>query len=214
MKNSAEIKRYMSDPLKLVDILDEVVKKIALNKPSAIKADRMVQFNEISKTIERLKEAGTEIPDELRRLKIELSLEAAEYEKANSMYQNALVFLKEIEIRLGNSLTEVRAAISRTHSGADSKRRARRYVKRTSPNILAKEIRKALRELGGSGKRADVFQKMRLNLEGKLKPQDIERDAQGNLNWKKWAVAEKIKMTKTGIIKAGSGFGIWELRRK
>lgn len=214
MKNSVEIKRYMSDPMKLLDILDEVVKRVALNKPSELKADSMVQYNEISKTIERLKEAGTEIPSELRRLKIELSLEADEYEKANTMYQNTLVLLKEIEIRLGNSLTEVRAAISRTNSGADSKRRARRYVKRTSPNILAKEIRKALRELGGFGKKADVFQKMRINLEGKLKPQDIERDAQGNLNWEKWAVAEKIKMTKTGIIKAGSGFGIWELRRK
>jgi hypothetical protein len=174
----------------------------------------MVQYNEISKTIERLKESGTEIPGELRRLKIELSLEADEYEKANKMFQNTLSLLKEIEIRLGNSLTEVRSVISRKNSGADSKRKAQRYVKRTSPNILAKEIRKALRELGGSGKKADVFQKMRINLEGKFKPQDIERDAQGNLNWEKWAVVEKIRMTKTGIIKAGSGFGIWELRRK
>jgi hypothetical protein len=214
MKHSAEIERYMSDPLKLIYFIDEAVKKNALKKQSETQSDRVIQFHEISKTIDRLKEAGTEVPDELRRLKIELSHEAAEYEKSTAEYQNAILVLKELEIRLGNSLTEVRAALARMTSTTNSKPKLRCYVKRTSPSILSKEIRKALREIGGSGKKSDVFQKMKINMQGKFKPQDLERDSQGNLNWEKWAVAEKMKMTKAGVIKAGSGFGIWELRRR
>jgi len=214
MKNSGDINRYSSDPLKLIDTLDWVIKRHALKKPSEIQADRAVQFNEISKTIDRLKEAGTRAPDELRRLKIELSHEAAEYEKALSSYQMAVRVLQEMEVRLGNSLTLVRATLSSMTGRTNSKPKPRRYVKRTSPTILAKELRKALRELGGAGKKADVLQKMRLNMEDKFKPQDLEKDHTGNLNWERWTVAEKMKMTKTGVIKVRSKFGIWELRRK
>jgi hypothetical protein len=214
VKHSAEIERYMKEPLKLIDILDEVVKKSAQKKPSEIQVDRLVQFNEISKTIDRLKEAGAEAPDELRRLKIALSHDVDEYEIATTAHQNAVFILKELEIRLGNSLTEVRAALAHMTLNSNSKPKSRRYVKRTSPGIIAKEIKKALRQLGGSGKKVDVFEKMKLSMDGKFKPQDLERDSQGNLNWEKWTVAEKMKMIKAGVIKAGSGFGIWELRRK
>jgi len=214
MKHSGEIERYSSDPLKLIDILDEVVKKYALKKPSEVQADRVVQFNEISKTIDRLKEVGTKAPDELRRLKIELSHEAAEYEESLFSYQAAVNILKEMEMRLGNSLTMVRATLSSMTGRTDTKAKTRRYVKRTSPTILAKEVRKALRELGGAGKKADVLQKMRLNMEGKFKAEDLEKDNRGNLNWERWTVAEKVKMAKTGVIKTSSRFGIWELRRK
>ncbi len=45
-----------------------------------------------------------------------------------------------------------------------------------------------------------------------IKPLDLERDSRDVLNWERWVVAEKTKMTKEGKITAGSGFGIWELR--
>ncbi len=214
MKHSAEIERYVSDPLKLIDILDGVLKKLALKKPLETQAQKSIQFSEISKTTDRLKEAGIEIPDDLRRLKIELSHEAAEYETATAAYQKTFLVLKEMEIRLGNSLTEVRASLARMTGSDNSKPRSRRYVKRTSPSILAREIRRGLREIGGSGRKSEVLHRMKLNMNGKFKPQDLERDSQGNLNWEKWAVAEKMKMTKAGVIKVGAGFGTWELRKK
>lgn len=214
MRHSAEIERYIKDPLKLVDILNEVIKKKGQTKSSEIQADRIVQFNEISKTIDRLKEAGTEIPGELRQLKIQLSHDAAEHEKSSAVHQEALFILKEMENRLGNTLTELRAAIARLADPIGKKTKSKRYVKRTSPAILAKEVRKALRELGGSARKVDVLEKIKVNMEGKFKPQDLERDSQGNLNWEKWVVVEKLKMIKEGVIKAKAGFGIWELRRK
>ena len=214
MKRSVEIERYLADPLKLIDILNEVVKKKGQVKPSEIPADSVVQFKEISKTIDRLKEAGSEVPDALRRLKIQLSHDAAEHEKLSVAHQDALLILKDMENRLGSSLTELRATIARLLEPVGKKVKAKRYVKRTSPSILAKEVRVALRELGGSGKKMDVLEKMRQNMDGKFKPQDLERDSQGTLNWEKWAVAEKVRMTKEGVIHANAGFGIWQLRRK
>lgn len=214
MKKSEEVEHYARDPIRLIDILDKVIKRYNQKKPPEMKADRVIQYNEISKTIDRLKETGTIVPDELRRLKIELSHEAETYEKENERFQNAVQDLKEIEFRLGNSLTQVRAILSNATNDKKHIPKVRRYVKRTSPAILAKELRKALRELGGSGKKAEVLQKMEQNLNGKFKSQDLEKDAQGNMNWEKWAVAEKTKMIKSGTIKSGSRFGVWELRRK
>lgn len=214
MKKSAELERYMNDPIKLIDIIDKIVKRYGKKKPPVVRADRVVQFNEISKTIDRLKETGTKVPDDLRRLKIELSHSAANYETDNELFQNAVNVLKEIEIRLTNSITEVRATLRSMTNSGKSKPKIRRYVKRTSPSILAKEVRKALRELGGSGKKVDVLQKMRTNMEGKFKPQDLEKDSKGYLNWEKWAVTEKTKMTKSGVIKLNSKFGVWELRKR
>ena len=214
MKKSEEVDYYVRDPIRLIDILDKVIKRYNQKKPSEMKADRVIQYNEISKTIDRLKETGTIVPDELRRLKIELSHEAEIYEKENELFQNAVQVLTEIELRLGNSLTQVRSILSNATNDKKNIPKVRRYVKRTSPAILAKELRKALRELGGTGKKAEVFQKMNQNLNGKFKPQDLEKDVQGNMNWGKWAVAEKTKMIKSGTIKSGSQFGVWELRRK
>jgi hypothetical protein len=214
MKKSEEVEHYARDPIRLIDILDKVIKRYNQKKPPEMKADRVIQYNEISKTIDRLKETGTIVPDELRRLKIELSHEAETYEKENERFQNAVQDIKEIEFRLGNSLTQVRAILSNATNDKKYIPKVRRYVKRTSPAILAKELRKALRELGGSGKKGEVLQKMEQNLNGKFKSKDLEKDAQGNMNWEKWAVAEKTKMIKSGTIKSGSRFGVWELRRK
>ena len=205
---------YSSDPHKLINVLDGLIKKQIVKKPSERQSQKAVQFIEISKTVERLQEAGTEVPAELRRLKLELSHQAAEYEKTLAAYQSAVNLLKGLEMRLGNSLTLARATLTRLTGKGNSRPKTRRYVKRTSPKILAKELRKALHELGGAAKKGEVLDKIRQNMEGRFKPQDLEKDTRGNPNWERWAVAEKVKMTKKGIIKASSSFGIWELMKR
>lgn len=153
MKRSAEIERYLATPLKLVDVLSEVIKRKSQIRLSEIPADRLVQFNEISKAIDRLMDAGSEVPDEFRRLKIQLSHDASEHEKSLFIHQEALTLLKELEGRLSNCLTELRRTIVRMTEPQAKKAKARRYVKRTSPGVLAKEVRVAIRELGGRPKK-------------------------------------------------------------
>ncbi|MFN8466786.1 MAG: hypothetical protein U0X20_14605 [Caldilineaceae bacterium] len=214
MARAIKIDEYLSDPSTLLDALSKIVKKLSQNRPSEIPAEKVVQYQEVSKTIERLREAGAEIPDELRRLKLDLAKYAEAHREASESCNQALLVLQDIEGHLNLTLADVRAAISKLSADDSPKGKTKRYVKRTSPTILARELRKAIRQLGGSAKKAEILQVMRENLEGKFKPQDLERDAQGNLNWEKWVVAEKNKMIKDGIIRTGSGFGVWELRRK
>lgn len=205
---------YISNPVSLIDILDYVLKKYSQIKIPQIEEDKVIQYNEISKTIERLKESGASVPDDLRRIKLSLSHDAELYEKSTQQRNEALEILKLLELRVANSLTEIRSSISRLSTCSTQLPKSKRYVKRTSPTLLAKEIRKALREMGGSGKKADVLKRIQANMDGKFKPQDLERDNQGVLNWERWVVAEKAKMVKDGTLKTGTTYGLWELRRK
>lgn len=214
MAKAIKLDEYLSDPSPLLEALGKIVKKVSQNRPSEIPIEKVVQYHEVSKTIERLREAGTEVPDELRRLKLDLAKYAEAHKEANENCSQALLVLQDIEGHLNLTLADVRAAISKLSADGSPKGKTKRYVKRTSPTILARELRKAMRQLGGSAKKAEILQVMRENLEGRFKPQDLERDAQGNLNWEKWVVAEKNKMVKDGVIRTGSGFGVWELRRK
>lgn len=214
MTRGQDINVYSEDPDKILDILARVVKKMSAVKLPQIPEDKVVQYEEISKTIDRLKDAGTTVPDELRRLKIELAGCAEERKQAETRSAHALLSLQTIEGRLASLLTDVRAGISRLSNKPVSQKKQRRYVKRTSPVLLSRELKKAIRELGGAAKKADVLQRVRQNMDGKFKELDLERDAQGDLNWEKWLVAEKTKLLKAGVLKVGANFGIWELRKK
>ncbi|EMG37155.1 hypothetical protein PCS_01991 [Desulfocurvibacter africanus PCS] len=214
MAKHIKIDDYISDPTPLVDALNKIAKKLGESRPSDIPLEKIIQYNEISKTIDRLKEAGADIPDELRRLKLDLAKQADEHKIATESWKVSLQTLQTLEGRISHSLVSVRAIITRISDKPGSKSRQKRFVKRSSPALLSRELRKALRELGGSGKKADVLERIRINMDGKFKPQDLERDAQGNLNWEKWIVAEKNRLVKEGAIVTGSSFGVWELRRK
>lgn len=205
---------FIEKPVSLIDILDYVLKKYSQIKIAEIAEDKLIQYNEISRTIERLKESGASVPDDLRRMKISLSHDAELYERSTQKRNDALEVLKLLELRVSNSLTVIRSSISKLSADNTQTQKIKRYVKRTSPAVLAKEIRKALRELGGSGKKSDVLKRIQVNMDGKFKPQDLERDSQGVLNWERWVVVEKTKMVKEGTLKTGTKHGVWELRRK
>jgi hypothetical protein len=203
-----------NEPDLILDILDSLLKDYSNEIQSLIVDDnKLLQFREVSKTIDRLKESGASVPDELRQLKIQLSELADLSKKANEKKEYLTIKLNTIEKRISGTITQVRAIISRNNSENNVPKNKKRYVKRTSPDILAKELRKAIRQLGGSARKSQVLHLIERNMQGKFKVQDLERDNQGNVNWHKWVVLEKGKMVKSGVMKTGSPFGIWELRR-
>lgn len=199
--------QYVQNPVKIIDVLDTVIKKLSGQCQAKATVDQTLQLTEITKAITRLKESGAKVPDELRNLKIELSSVVTEQ-------QNLLLILQSLELRLSHTITDLRARIKQLAECNQKKTKSRkRYVKRTSPTLLRKEISRALRELGGSAKKSEVIDRIRANMEGKFKPDDIERDSRGILNWEKWVGGERLKMIKEGILKSGSQ-RMWELRRK
>lgn len=200
--------QYIKDPEKILDILDTVIRKLTEQCHNMDTCNKAVQLGEISKTISRLKNSGASVPDELRKMKVELSTVVSEHE-------NVQRILQSIEMRLSNTMTELRARIKQlTDRNLNNAKRRKHYVKRTSPKLLRKEISKALRELGGSAKKSEVIERIRANMDGRFKPDDVQRDPKGVLNWEKWVASERSKMIKEGALKAGLNQRIWELRRK
>jgi len=200
--------QFLKEPVKIVDILDYVIKKLSEQSQKNVTTDEICQLDEITKAIDRLKNSGAKVPDELRKLKIQLSSVVTEHE-------NALQTLQTLEMRLSHTITDLRAKVK--HLGDKSQntqKPKKRYVKRTSPTLLRKEITKALRELGGSAKRSEILDKIRANMDGKFKPADLEKDSKDVLSWEKWVVADRAKMIKEGVLKAGGNQKLWELRRK
>lgn len=200
--------KHIKDPLKILDTLDSVIKKLSGQCRPKPTADEVLQLNEITKAIERLKNSGASVPDEIRKLKIELIAVVTQHE-------NVIRILQSIELRLAHTITNLRAKIKQLSGPNLNKTKPRkRYVKRTSPALLRKEISKALRDLGGAAKRSDVIDRIRVNMDGKFKPCDIERNSQGIMNWEKWVVSLRSKMIKEGVLKSGLNNRLWELRRK
>ncbi|HNS79329.1 MAG TPA: hypothetical protein PKM17_11835, partial [Syntrophorhabdus sp.] len=205
---SGQQSKSYKDPLKIIDTIDASIKSLIEQCKTKATPEQVLQLNEITKTIKRLQDSKASVPDELRKLKIELSAIVTEH-------NNALHLLRSIEIRLAHTITDLRAKIKYLvdHNHDNSKRR-KRYVKRTSPMLLRKEICKALRELGGVGKKSEVIEKIRSNMDGKFKPDDMKRDSVGVLNWEKWVVSEHSRMIKEGVLTTGLNNRLWELRRK
>jgi hypothetical protein len=200
--------QYLQNPVKIIDVLDSVIKKLSGQCQAKATVDQTLQLTEIAKTIARLKDSGTKIPDELRNLKIGLSAVVTEQ-------QNLLLILQSLELRLSRTITDLRARIKQLAECKQNKTKSRkRYVKRTSPTLLRKEICRALRELGGTAKKSEVIDKIRANMEEKFKPDDTEPDSKGISNWERWVGAERLKMVKEGILKSGSNQRVWELRRR
>ena len=76
---------------------------------------------------------------------------------------------------------------------------------------MQKEIRKAIRELGGKGQKKKIIEIIERNLEGKFKKNDRIKKNDTEM-WILNVTKERGFMIRDGVIKSGSPHGIWELR--
>lgn len=197
-------KKYIDHPGKTIDILEKVITEIAGRVDFNDYDANSVQLTEVTKVIESLNEKGVDVPDELRRLKSTLSLTIHDQEKIIQQLQG-------LEIRLSSVLDNLRLRLSKNGQATTTRRLKKRYVFETSPMILQKEIRKAIRELGGKGRKKEIIEIIQRNLDGKFKKNDRVRK-NGTEQWILNATKERGFMIRDGILKSGSPRGIWELR--
>ncbi len=197
-------KKYIDHPGKTIDILEKVITEIAGRVDFNDYDANSVQLTEVTKVIESLNEKGVDVPDELRRLKSTLSLTIHDQEKIIQQLQG-------FEIRLSSVLDNLRLRLSKNGQATTTRRLKKRYVLETSPMILQKEIRKAIRELGGKGRKKEIIEIIQRNLDGKFKKNDRVRK-NGTEQWILNATKERGFMIRDGILKSGSPRGIWELR--
>jgi len=198
------LKKHLDNPGKLIDLVDKVIKKISDEIDLSEYDANSLKLLEVTKVIEKLKEKDINAPDELRQLKSSLSLDIYDQEKLIKQ-------LEGMELRLAEVLDNLRAQLSKNRGGVKKRRLKKRYVHETSPKILQKEIRKALRELGGKGHKKDVIEIMQRNLEDNFKKDDLTKK-NGVALWIFNLTRERNYMIKEGVLKSGSPHGIWELR--
>ena len=198
------LKKYIDHPGKTIDILEKVINEIVGRVDFNDYDANTVQLTEVTKVIESLNEKGVDVPEELRRLKSTLSLTLHDQEKI-------ILQLQGLEIRLSSVLDSLRLWLSKKGQATTTRRLKKRYVLETSPMILQKEIRKAIRELGGKGRKKEIIEIIQRNLDGKFKKHDRVRK-NGTEQWILNATKERSFMIRDGILKSGSPRGIWELR--
>ena len=198
------LKRYLDNPGKSIDLVETVFQKLIVKIDLSAYEANALKLVEITKVIEKLNEKEIAVPDELRQLKSSLSLEIYDQEKTIKQ-------LEGMELRLTEVLEGLRIRLSKNGHSVKKRRLKKRYVHETSPKLLQKEIRKALRELGGSGQKKDLIEIVRRNLDGKFKRNDHVRK-NGIALWIFNMTKERGFMIREGVLKSGSPRGIWELR--
>jgi len=200
----SHLKKHIQNPGKTIDILERVIKEICNRIDFSDYDSNSVKLNEVTKVIDNLTEKNVDVPDELRRLKATLSLTMHDQEEYIKQLQG-------MEIRLSAVLDGLRLQLSKNGQTATTRRLKKRYVLETSPAILQKEIRKAIRELGGKGQKKKIIEIIERNLEGKFKKNDRIKKNDTEM-WILNVTKERGFMIRDGVIKSGSPHGIWELR--
>ncbi len=198
------LKKYEANPDKSVDIVDAVIKNVCTKIDMTAYESNSVKLAEVTRAIEKLNAKGIDAPTELKQLKSNLSLDIHDQEKIIKM-------LEGLEVRLAEVLDNLRVQLSKSGASGKKRRLKTRYVHETSPKILQKEIRKAIRELGGKGQRKAVIEGISRSLEGRFKKNDLIKK-NGVDTWILNVTRERAFMIKEGVLKSGSSRGIWELR--
>jgi restriction system protein len=87
---------------------------------------------------------------------------------------------------------------------------------RTSEDAYREPILRILKEMGGSGRAADVLEKVGRVMKPRLKSVDFEPLASGpdNPRWRNAAQWARNSMVKEGLLKSDSPRGIWEITER
>ena len=219
MHDDSQYDPFIKDPNLLLDSCRVVIDHLSSNlKKSAEIEAAEAQLKEISYSIERLEKIGISIPDALRQEKIRLAVFLSTMTDNKKILINFANELKEILIDLDSRLNDSRynpnKSLSRT-TGSVSKRT---NSKVTDSKTLQAHIIMALKKLGGSATAAEVKDEMRIQLEGKLLPGDMEyrinKKGKKTLCWIANTGGVRINMIKDGILKEDSPYGIWELNEE
>ena len=175
------------------------------NEQAALQA----QLKEVARTVERLQSQGHPIPDDLRRLKLDLMMRQESGQQAAEELKTWAEALRPVVARIDAALTVAKQPGNGPKTRGSRKRKEK--APRTSQEVLREYLLMALRELGGSAKCSEVIDKMREMLAGQLLPGDLMKRKSGEIIWENNAHWERNALVKEGILKKNSPRGVWEL---
>ncbi|HEC06782.1 MAG TPA: hypothetical protein ENJ12_08020 [Thiolapillus brandeum] len=170
------------------------------------------QLKEVARSVERLQSQGHPIPDDLRRLKLDLMMRLEDGEQAAAELKQWAEGLRPLLASIDAVLTEAR----KSGNGPKNKggRKRKQKVPRTNQEVLREYLLAALRELGGSASCSRVKDHMRERLAGRFLPGDLMKRKTGEIVWENNTHWERNALVKEGILKKNSPRGIWELAER
>ena len=187
--------------------LEEELGRLA--EAASEQAPLQAQWKEVARSVERLQSQGHPIPDDLRRLKLDLMMRLENGEQAAAELKHWAESLRPLLASIDAALTKARQSGNGPKTKGSRKRKEK--APRTSQEVLREYLLTALRELGGSAKCSEVIDKMRDMLAGQLLPGDLMKRKTGEIIWENNAHWERNALVKEGILKKNSPRGIWEL---
>ena len=175
-------------------------------KSSDVKA-KAEQLKAISQTIRRLEKKEVPVPDDLRRLKLSLSMEADPSVAARQFYDMLRAEIERLDTRLNGHPKQARRA-----AGKKPGRKPRQPTTRQEeyrPHIIA-----ALRANSGHAPCQVVFEYIEKQFKGKFLPADLAHRQSGEPVWLNNVRWQRQAMVNEGIIKRKSshGHGVWQLQ--
>lgn len=198
------------DPEAVLDDLKHWVEQ--LTEQAFSSESLQAQLREVARSTERLEQQGHPIPDDLRRLKLNLLMNVEEGQKAQAE-------LELLSGKLRPLLASIDAVLSNVHNKTKAKnktsggRKKREKFPRTSQEVLREYLLAALRQLGGSAHCNDIKNRMREMLAGQFQPGDLLKRATGEIVWENNTHWERNALVKEGVFKKDSPRGVWELSK-
>ncbi len=201
-----DISAFVDNPEKAIDLLRAVIAEIDDRRKVKNVLDKESQLQEISKSINKLESLKVPIPEELRKIKMDLMNDLSirdSMTKKLGIIQSGLKELNHsVNESLGYSQKQVGPGIRKPRSARGMK---------TGNSVYRELIIKVLKKHGGSASSREVINELENILRGKLTARDMERLKNGEPVWENTAHWERNKMKDAGIIKNSSPRGMWEL---
>lgn len=171
---------------------------------------RKAQLKEVVRTVERLEKQRQPIPEDLRRLKLDLVMKTEQATEAEQRLEQLAQGLRELLVIINGALNKPEPATGSRTKTAGKRIRAKKYPK-TSQEVLRRYLLVVLKELGGSAHCKDVINRMRELLSGQFLPGDLMKRSTGAIVWENNAHWERNTLVTEGILRSDSRRGYWEL---
>jgi len=164
---------------------------------------KKAQLQAVQRTIRQLERKNIPVPDGLNEEKLALATAVGELEKDSGTDQVYEALLDVVE-QLG------RACGRRPHH--ELYMRMREWKQQaTPPDVLRKEITRALEELDGSGREREVMAKIEARLKGRFTDADLERPKGNRTRWQTNVRRERRRMIDDGLLTPESRRSTWTL---
>ena len=164
---------------------------------------KKAQLQAVQRTIRQLERKNIPVPDGLNEEKLTLATAVGELEKDSGTDQVYETLLDIVE-QLG------RACGRRPHH--ELYMRMREWKRQaTPPDVLRKEITRALEELGGGGHEREVLAKIEARLKGRFRDADVERPKGNRTRWQTNVRRERRRMIDDGLLTPESRRSTWTL---